>query len=359
MDCRRADDAIEVNTSTNGDDWVSSRIELPLPGPTSVGCYGWPDLNWIAAVGPQGIIMRAFFSGEVSSAAIVGAEVSRNFLDSEVTRVVDWWVEAVEDGFLVLTTHDGDVHRIDLDATGHLDDLETILGATSEDPDFASLVMGLVRRDWRLSQEYAWFSPDGQTWNQIDAPGPGGMGGIGAIVAMPDGFVVGVDGADVLWETTNGATWTQKSTLAESHLMVRMGVVEGDSPAQPGDQEYGDVRGLDVWDGRLVAVTTNGVWTIEDTPQQLIPAEGTNFERMQRGIGGLGLVAVNKEQGGGRTKILFSADGTTWNRWNPPEFGPPNQSVLYLVGVGDDFVVLERYGESESYPGSLWVGKLP
>jgi hypothetical protein len=213
------------------------------------------------------------------------------------------------------------------------------LGVASDDPNFAELALN---GSWHTATGYAWFSPDGQTWNQLDASGPLDGGEVAAVVATSDGFVAtsGSTGPgrpgraqDILWETTDGTTWIEKSTLAESHLSDR--------------------RGLEVWAGRPVAASKNGVWTIEDTPQELIGDTGAaRFGVME--VGEFGLVAMHSEMDGGGTEVLFSKDGTTWNRWTPPEFGV--DGLVYFVGMGDDFLVLRAITETGA---SNWVGRLP
>ena len=137
----------------------------------------------------------------------------------------------------------------------------------------------------------------------------------------------------LLWETTDGTTWIENSSLSDSHLS--------------------DPYGLSVWAGRLVAVTRDGVWTIEDTPQELIASDGMSGLGLIK-IGEFGLVGMHSQEDGGGTEMLFSANGTTWNRWTPPEFGP--ESRVQVVGIGDDFVVLRV--TTQNWDG-YWVGRLP
>ena len=241
-------------------------------------------------------------------------------------------------GFMEVITADGDVYEIDLDAAGYLDDIESFLGVASDDPNFAELALNGT---WFTATGYAWFSPDGQTWTELDGSGPFDGGQIGDVVATSDGFVATSEGSgfspagpaqSVLWETTDGTTWTEKSTLNESHLTPR--------------------SGLDEWNGRLVAVTGIGVWTIEETPQHLFRAALGVME-----IGEFGLIGVPSEVDGGGTEVLFSKDGTTWNRWIPPEFGP--EGLIYVKGIGDDFVVLTLIRSEPTLTASSWVGRLP
>jgi hypothetical protein len=58
---------------------------------------------------------------------------------------------------------------------------------------------------------------------------------------------------------------------------------------------------------------------------------------------------------GGGTEVVFSEDGSTWNRWSPPEFGT-EFGTLYPRAMGDDFVVLRLIQDSGT---TFWIGRLP
>jgi hypothetical protein len=79
-------------------------------------------------------------------------------------------------------------------------------------------------------------------------------------------------------------------------------------------------------------------------------------------IGELGLVGLMFDHEGAiAEEVLFSSDGSTWNRWDPPEFGPED-GRLFVVGMGDDFFVVQQgycNPASETPSCSLWVGRLP
>jgi hypothetical protein len=157
-------------------------------------------------------------------------------------------------------TDDGKVYEIDLEAAGYLDDIESWLSVATDDPNVAERAFN---GDWGFGKGYAWFSPDGQTWSQLDASGPLDGGEIAAVVATPGGFVATSTSRGIpkstglvemfLWETTDGTTWIQNSSLSDSHLS---------------ESYLNDDSGLRMWDGRLVAATRDGVWTIEDTPKR-------------------------------------------------------------------------------------------
>lgn len=82
-----------------------------------------------------------------------------------------------------------------------------------------------------------------------------------------------------------------------------------------------------------------------------------DMDDMDYWFGDFGLVGLVPDMGGGAApdEILFSADGTTWNRWNPTEFDP-RAGRLHMVGVADDFVVLQQGGADTAF---LWIGTLP
>ncbi|MGI9585825.1 MAG: hypothetical protein ACR2N7_09580, partial [Acidimicrobiia bacterium] len=190
--------------------------------------------------------------------------------------------------------------------------MEAETGATNAD-DLA------LDGSWHTGRGHAWFSPDGKTWTELDPTGPLDGGEIAEIVATPDGFVATSTSSGspsppglaqgFLWETVDGAFWTQKSSLAESHLF----------PNRSGGY------GLDTWGGQLVAVSPKGVWTIEDTPVQLttVALGDTHF-------GEFGLMSSHTEMQGGGTDVVFSQDGTSSNHWTPDEFGP--DGTVYVLG---------------------------
>ncbi len=299
--------------------------------------------------GPQGIMITALIQGAIVPERIFEAEFGLSIGGN------------VDDGFMEAETDDGKVYEIDLEAAGYLDDIESWLSVASDDPNVAERAFS---GDWGFGKGYGWFSPDGQTWSQLDTSGPLDGGEIAAVVATPSGFVATSTSFGIprptglaemfLWETTDGTTWIQKSSLSDSHLLT-------DDRINGEIVPVSDPYGLGVWDERLVAATRGGVWTIEDTPQELIGSDGmSGFDVIQ--IGELGLVGrrsenygcIDEEEGGG-AEILFSANGTTWNRWTPPEFGPEFWEFR-VVGIGDDFVVLR--GLTQNGDG-YWVGRLP
>jgi hypothetical protein len=238
------------------------------------------------------------------------------------------------------------VDTVEIDGLGK--SLGELLDAIEADPLWEPLIGPLLQdmaeNGSGVSNGFAWFSADGKSWQTIGHVGPlqgANTPSIASIVATTNGFVATSAGngwplppgpvQDVLWHSVDGTTWTEGA-----------GLIESPHPGSP--------YGLDMWDGRLVEVTRKGVWAIEDTPQQLITSSLDVME-----IGEFGLVGMHSEMDGGGTEVLFSADGTTWNRWTPPEFGP-EFGTLYVVGIGDDFVVLRLITQAGE---SHWVGRLP
>jgi len=67
----------------------------------------------------------------------------------------------------------------------------------------------------------------------------------------------------------------------------------------------------------------------------------------------LGLVGHANEMDDAGTEVLYSVDGSAWSRWSPQEFGP-EPGNLYMMGIGDDFVVVQLMQGADH---SLWVGR--
>jgi hypothetical protein len=74
-------------------------------------------------------------------------------------------------------------------------------------------------------------------------------------------------------------------------------------------------------------------------------------------VGDFGLFGMLGQQGGESLadEVIFSEDGTTWNRWNPTEIDQ-EAGGLYMVGIGGDFIVLQQGFYEDAF---LWVGTLP
>jgi hypothetical protein len=346
LDCARTGSAIQVNTSSNGEDWTSSHIELPIPGSSnSAGCFNvYMGPYSAATVGPLGIMIAALVQGEIGMESVVEVELGEEVMTS--TREM-----SIEDGILFVTAQDGSVQTLDLDAKGYLADLEAFVGVAASDPTFSDLA---INGSWGTGRGYAWFSSDGQTWTELDATGPLDGGEIFSVVATDDSFVAIATGGgspsppglaqDMVWESTDGLQWIPRARADESGLTQDL-----------------SGAGLGVWNDTLVTATASGgVWSIEDDPSQLIPVDGTT-SLSSMWIGPLGFFAVGREQDGGGTEVLFSSNGTEWNRYVPPEFGPA-EGTIYPVGIGDDFVVVKLIawdGTAETAESGIWVGRLP
>jgi hypothetical protein len=337
--CAGRDAFFEVNTSTNGVDWTPSKIPLPVPEePNVAGCFQ-ADVGEVAA-GPHGIIV----TGRLD--LVVGAGFGSNLIDPDDGIHVETTVD-LDRGVIIAEFFKepdmeptGEIVEISLDDAG----FSELFGYMEADPDWEPLMEPLLQSvsvgpEGRVSRDLAWYSPDGKTWQPLDAAGPlqaGGQAGLSAIVATQDGFIAAAHGRS--WESTdNGTTWTEGAVLPERPWFVQ------DS--------------LDVWAGAPISVSNQGVWTIEDTPQELIPATGMGD--MNHWVGDFGLFGMRTTQQGGEAladEVIFSEDGATWNRWNPTEIDHQEAGGLYMVGIGDDFIVLQQGWEDAAF---LWVGTLP
>ena len=334
--CAGSDAFFEVNTSTNGVDWTSSKIPLPVAEEASVaGCFQ-ADVGEMAT-GPQGIIV----TGRL--ALVVGGGFGSNLIDPDDGIHVETTVD-LDRGVIIAEFFNepdmeptGEIVEISLDDAGFTE----LFSYMEADPGWEPLIEPLLQSiskdpEGSVSRGLAWFSPDGKTWQALDAAGPldGANGaGISEIEATPDGFIA--TSGSRLWETTDGTAWTEGTLLPE--------------------RDFWRLGPLAVWAGTPISFSNQGVWTIEATPQELLP--GIVRNDMDYWVGDFGLVGLVPEKGGGATadEILFSEDGTTWNRWNPPELDP-EAGYLHMVGIADDFVVLQQ-GHLDT--AVLWIGTLP
>jgi len=335
--CAGRDGFFEVSTSTNGVDWTSSKIQLPVPEePNVAGCFQ-ADVGQIAA-GPQGIIV----TGGID--LVVGPGFGSNLYDPDDGIHVDTTVD-LDRGVIIAEFFNepdmeptGEIVEISLDDAGFTE----LFSYMEAEPGWEPLVEPLLQSlstgpEGSVSRNLAWYSPDGKTWQSLDAAGPlqaGGEAGISDIVATQDGFIAASHGR--LWESTDGTTWTEGAAL----LRATNG-------------------SLDVWAGMPISVSGYGVRTIEDAPQELIPGTAMDMTDMDTllKVGDFGLVGIVPLP----RQILFSEDGTTWNRWNPTEIDPaPEAGHLTIVGIADDFIVLQQDRYLEDVENAvLWVGTLP
>jgi hypothetical protein len=389
----RSDGFIEVNTSTNGTDWISSNIKLPVPiGTNMAGEFQLGEGFFYSdnfTVGPNGIVVAATidlaFEGEGFANGLVDADegIHVEIVDLDLDR-----------GVMIVQLLDeendmeqiGDLREIDLNGAGFSGAFSNLLDALAADPDWEPLVPGFIAQ---LSGEattgfasvslgHAWFSPDGVAWQQVESTGPLDGGEFRAIQATSDGFIATAsstynpDGlppslqhlasefdSSVVWESADGTTWTEATSLTSGHAF--------------------DTSALFEWQGDLVEhvgvgmirSTSDGsqVWTLADPAQRILselPTSGVHLEFTKFGL--IGTPSYGW-WGPDATELLFSVDGTNRNRWEPSEFSMgggresgKHQGDAWITGVGDNFVVLQhrQWDESSSNSlDSLWVGTLP
>jgi len=388
----RSDAAIQVNTSTNGVDWTSSRITLPIPEEFNTAGTGSPaaqlDNNTFFsdnfAVGPKGIVVTATINLRfVADGIAMGLVNTGEGIQAEVVDL------DLEQGVIIVQLWDeensakiGEPFEVDLEDTGFSGTFTNVLDSMATDPDWEPLIPGFLAQstdfgDAEAVVGYAWFSADGVTWKRVESAGPLDGGEFASIVATPDGFVATASStyrpsglpaelrdlsesfdSSVVWQSSDGTTWTEATGLTTRHGF--------------------DTSRLVQWQGELVeAVGTvwdiggdTEVWTLTDPPQRLFSGVPTGGMRLE--ISEFGLIGSPSYgyAGPDATELLYSVDGTSWNRWGPAEFdiGGSRESQgeyagdAWIVGVGSDFVVvqLREWDEaSASLTGSLWVGTVP
>jgi hypothetical protein len=257
----------------------------------------------------------------------------------------------------------GDLREIDISSA-----FSNLLDAMAADPNWerhpdgflAQLTTEEATGFASASVGYAWFSSDGVTWRQVDGAGPLDGGEFAGILATPDGFVATASSTYVVWQSADGMTWTEATGLTS----------RGDV----------DTSRLVEWRGEVVEPVGVGtirsikddtkVWALTDPPQRVFsdaPTRGLVLD-----ISEFGLIGTPSYgwQGPDATEVLFSVDGTSWNRWEPTEFGiggshessGGHSGDAWVVGVGKDFVVIQQREWNESSQTSahsLWVGKVP
>jgi len=379
------DASIQVNTSTNGADWVSSRIELPIPiGSNMAGEFQLGNGFLFSdnfAVGPKGIVVIAtinlVFESENFANSLVDpdAGIHVEIVDLDLGRnvMVVRFLDEENDMKQI-----GDLREIDLEAAGFSNAFSNLLDAMAADSDWEPLIPGflaqLTGEDTTglasASVGYAWFSPDGVDWLRIDSTGPLDGGEFVSIVATPDGFVAIASSpyrpselppemrylsesfdSSVVWQSADGTTWTEATDLTTRHGFDTSRLVEwqGEPIEQVG---WAQRRGDDT-----------KMWTLAEPVRGLfseIPTDGMLLEISEFGL--IGTPTYGWEDPG-KMEILFSADGTNWSRWEPVEFGQGDaQAEAWILGVGNDFVVvqLREWDEaSASSINSLWVGTVP
>jgi hypothetical protein len=378
-----SDEIIQVSTSLDGDDWITSGIQLPMLGGSNMaGEFGVRQAPRLA-VSPRGIVVAA-----TVSLTFEGEGFANGLVDPDEGIHVEVVDLDLDRGLMIVRFLDenngmeqiGDLREIDLKGAGFSDAFSNLLDAMAADPAWEPLVPGFIAQlndeatsgFAHTSVASAWFSSDGATWQRVENAGPLDGGEFIALLATPDRFVAtasstykpfelpeslrylssGFDNG-IVWESTDGMTWTEAIDLTSRH---------------PID---GSESMLASWNGELVELVglaqrrgdATQVWTLADPQQPVfsdIPTQGMRLTMSQLGL--IGTPTYGWEAPG-EMEILLSVDGTSWNRWLPSEFGQVDaQAEASIVGVGDDFVVLQLTERDESFETpslSLWVGSLP
>jgi len=366
-----SDAFIQVNTSANGTDWTSSRIELPVPSVCNLaGEFHLAEGFFTSdhfAVGPKGIVVTATidmsFGGEGFANGLVdpdeGIHVEVVDLDLDRGVMILQFLDENNDMEQI-----GDLREIDLNAAG----FSNLVDALAADPDWEPLLPGLIAQlttqegppGASASVGYAWFSSDGGTWQRVDSTGPLAGGEFSGIVATPDGFVATASGTyrpsemapeleylagsfdnSVVWQSADGMTWTEATGLTSEHGYDTSRIVE--------------------WRGEPVELVgtvysiedDTKVWTLTDPPQSVFSNLPTGGMRLS--ISEFGLIGTPSYGWWGP------------DAWEPTEFDlgvsdGERHFAVSVVGAGDDFVVVQHRGwdeSSESPSHSLWVGTIP
>jgi hypothetical protein len=164
------------------------------------------------------------------------------------------------------------------------------------------------------------------------------------------------DGFDstIVWESDDGTTWTKASGLISRH---------GAQPSKLVEWKGAIVEHVRVGTVRSASDDTE-VWTLASLPEPVFPDVPT--DGMLLSITDFGLFGSPSYGwwGPDATELLFSTDGTAWNRWEPTEFdiggprdeGSEHSGDAWVVGTGDDFIVIQQRERDESSAYSLWVG---
>lgn len=390
----RDGNSILVNSSSNGREWISSSIETPAPdGSNMAGEFGWDEGFFYSdnfAVGAKGIIVTATLSLSFEGDGIANGLVAPD--EGIHVEVVDLDLDR---GVMIVKfldeTNDmeqiGDLREFDLNALGFSRAFSNLIDAMNADPNWKSQVDGFLAQ---LTSEmstgsafasvgYAWFSPDGTTWETVSRGGPVDGGEFSSVLATSDGFVATAnspyrpgelplgmrylaDGFDstIVWESDDGTTWTEAAGLTSRH---------GTQPSELVEWKGAIVEHVGVGMVRSASDDTE-VWTLASPQEWVFPDVPT--DGMLLSITDFGLFGSPSYGwwGPDAKELLFSVDGTVWNRWEPTEFeiggrrdeGGEHLGNAWVAGVGDNFVVLQhrQWDEATNTPlNSLWVGTLP
>jgi hypothetical protein len=385
--------SILVNSSANGRDWTSSTIETPaLDGSNMAGEFQWDERFFNSdnfAVGPNGIFVTATmslsFEGEDFANGLVGADegIHVEVVDLDLDRgvmIVKFLDEANN------MEQIGDLREFDLNALGFSGAFSNLIDAMNADPNWKPHIDGFLAQLTgemsigfaSASVGYAWLSRDGETWETVSRGGPLDGGEFSSVLATSDGFIATAntpyrkgelplylrylaDGFDstIVWESDNGMTWTKAAGLMSRH---------GDQPSKLVNWRGTVVEHVGVGDVRSLEDDTE-VWTLSSPREPVF--EDVRTDGMLLSITDFGLFGSPSYGwwGPDATELLFSTDGTVWNRWEPTEFdiggaraeGVEHSGDAWVVGTGDDFVVVQRRGPDATNRFdslSLWVGQV-
>ncbi|MFH1330667.1 MAG: hypothetical protein ABIJ48_08485, partial [Actinomycetota bacterium] len=190
---------------------------------------------------------------------------------------------------------------------------------------------GLIAVGYDWPHPAHWTSPDGRNWSRVE---PALVGFPGRVLEV-GGRLVTV-GADGLWYSDDGVTWTRATgdvfRLAEVYDAVAAG---------PGVVAVGRVIGLEN--------PTSAIWVSSDGVEWTLIQEGpvgleTQFEQVAASPHGTRILAF------GWDHALVSADGASWEVAEAPFGSPPAGSRT--AWDGDRLVVVGRTWGSAA---GVWV----
>jgi hypothetical protein len=388
----RDGNSILVNSSSNGREWISSAIETPAPdGSNMAGEFGWDEGFFYSdnfVVGPKGILVTATLSLSFEGDGFANSLVAPD--EGIHVEVVDLDLDR---GVMIVKFLDetnnmeqiGDLREFDLNALGFSEAFSNLIDAMTADPNWKPQVDGFLAQltgemstgSAFASVGYAWFSPDGTTWETVSRGGPLDGGEFSSVLATSDGFVATAntpyragelptymrylaDGFDstIVWESDDGMTWTKAAGLTSRH---------GTQPSKLVEWKGAIVEHIGVGMVRSASDDTE-VWMLASPQEPVFPDVPT--DGMLLSITDFGLFGSPSYGwwGPDAKELLFSVDGTNWNRWEPTEFSfgggnepGEHEGAVWVTGVGDNFVVLQHRSwdeASNTASNSLWVGTL-
>jgi hypothetical protein len=293
---------IEVFTSRDGDDWASSIVQPPMP----IGSNMAGEFALVDASNTNSVNVAVGSEGIILTATVTlsfeGESFANGLVDADEGIHVEIVDLDVERGVMIVKFLDEDN---DMAQIGDIREID--LSSAGFSGAFSNLLDAMATDpDWDLQIERF----------------------VGQLTGM---YTVGFASASVAyaWHSRDGINWQRI-----------------DTPGPGRDSE---------------------IWALTDPPNRVfedIPTVGMQIE-----IGDLGVIGTpthDYTQGPGVTgeiEVLLSVDGTSWNRWEPSEFGEnPGWARVSIVGIGDDFVVIQIYtwdAFRENASRSIWVGTIP